>query len=94
MPDVIVVGAVADTDGRRWEVAADSGHIRLEGAGVRAFFTRGEFGYLANLGDVADDQAARQQREASGDPFGPEAYKRHRPGCTCWDCQAAQDDAR
>lgn len=21
-------------------------------------------------------------------PFGPEAYKSHRPGCDCWDCEA------
>lgn len=27
------------------------------------------------------------------DPFGPEAYKNHKPDCVCWDCKAAAEEA-
>jgi hypothetical protein len=29
---------------------------------------------------------------AEDDPFGPEAYKAHRPGCACPDCAASRED--
>ena len=35
----------------------------------------------------------RHDRDCSRDPFGPEAYKSHRSGCVCWDCQAAREEA-
>ena len=25
--------------------------------------------------------------------FGPEAFKTHQPGCVCWDCQGAREEA-
>ena len=32
--------------------------------------------------------------EFAGDPdFGPEAYRNHQPGCECWDCKAAREEA-
>jgi hypothetical protein len=31
---------------------------------------------------------ARLHDAAAVDPFGPEGYKLHKPGCECWDCKA------
>jgi len=31
--------------------------------------------------------------EPESDPFGPDAYKSHSPGCQCWDCRAAREVA-
>jgi hypothetical protein len=40
--------------------------------------------FVASLGAVFPNET---------DPFGPEAYKSHTPGCMCWDCQAAREEA-
>ena len=40
------------------------------------------------------DADERDDEDSEADPdFGPEAYKSHAPGCQCWDCQGAREEA-
>lgn len=89
---VRIIGTVRDSGGRDVPIGVDHDHVTI---GDRAFGPE-VIDNLMRLAFAADEEAKAWARlnaeDEDDDPFSPDAYKTHKPGCACPDCAAEREE--